>query len=592
MFLKRLYSEPFGLFRSGKREHPHTIVFKEGFNFIFGKKDKSDSKEPLNGLGKSTVADLIDFCLLADFSTKNSRLYKEKNRLEKYLIVLEFEVDDNLYMIKRNVLTSQEVLIGLNNSLNQLFLKDAKSFLFQLMFKNSAYEGVALEKWYRNFMAFFLKVHKKAKGEFTDPIHFIPTSKLCELNPYHFLLLGLDNTLLYENFELQKEVHERQTALIQIRKFIEKNYNLDIKQVDSQLSKLKNDIKKSKIAIDAFKLAEHHKNVEVELNNLTGQIKALSEQNFWNQKKITTYKESFELKDVLSENTIRDIGKLYKELNEQLSQIVQHSLIEAIDFRKKLAQSREEFLKLEIQTLEIEVQTNEKKIQVLDKQRRDFFLLLKSKEAFTDLTQAFYYLAAREQEYAHLESRIKMFKDLELEKLSYKKRDADISLKMNAFINGIQDNINGFEKIFSEVYNQLYPHSQSSGFSITSKDSIDKIKIDISFDKDESKGWNKGRTLVYDIAIMFHAISQSIKIPHFLLHDGIFDGMDKSQFVALYHFVATLQQQGVRFQYIVTMIEEGELKGNFGRTDELTIENIAEDAIAVFSPNHKLWIDK
>ena len=39
MFLKKLYSEPSGLFRSGKPEHPDTIVFQEGFNFIFGKKD-------------------------------------------------------------------------------------------------------------------------------------------------------------------------------------------------------------------------------------------------------------------------------------------------------------------------------------------------------------------------------------------------------------------------------------------------------------------------------------------------------------------------------------------------------------------------
>jgi len=65
MFLKRLYSEPFGLFRSGKPEHPHIIVFKDGFNFIFGKKDNAaDSKESLNGIGKSTICDLIDFCYL------------------------------------------------------------------------------------------------------------------------------------------------------------------------------------------------------------------------------------------------------------------------------------------------------------------------------------------------------------------------------------------------------------------------------------------------------------------------------------------------------------------------------------------------
>lgn len=46
MFLKRLYSEPSGLFRSGKLEQPYAIVFKEGFNFIFAKKDhETDTKE-------------------------------------------------------------------------------------------------------------------------------------------------------------------------------------------------------------------------------------------------------------------------------------------------------------------------------------------------------------------------------------------------------------------------------------------------------------------------------------------------------------------------------------------------------------------
>jgi uncharacterized protein YydD (DUF2326 family) len=591
MFLKKLYSEPLGLFRSGKPAHPYTIVFKEGFNFIFGKKDSSDSKEPLNGLGKSTVADLIDFCLLADFSSNNSRLYKEKNRLENYFIILEFELNQNHYTIQRNTASHQEVNFGRNDSFQKLPLKEAKSLLFQLIFKKEAYQGVADDKWYRSLIAFFLKIHKKTKGEFTDPIQFLTTNnKLSEMNPFHFLLLGLDNTLLCENFELQKEVNDRQTAISQIKKFIENNYKLDIKQVDSQLSKLRNEIKKSKAAVDAFKLAEHHKDVETRLNELTKQVKVLSEQNFWMQKKIGTYKESYELKDILTDNTIRDIGKLYKEIHEPLSQLVHKSLEQAIDFRKKLAQSREEFLKSEIQSIELEIQKNEKTIQDLDKQRQNLFLLLKSKEAFTDLTQAFYYLAAREQEYAHLESRIKMYKDLELEKLAYKKRDADIGLKMNAFITAIQENINGFEKIFSEVYNQIYPHSQSSGFSITSKDSKDKIKIDISFDKDESKGWNKGRTLVYDIAIMLHAIAQGIRCPRFLLHDGIFDGMDKSQFVALYHFVSRLQQQGIAFQYIVTMIEEGELRGNFGKTDDLTIEHITEEAIAVFTPSQKFWV--
>ena len=243
MFLKSLYSEPLGLFRSGKPEHPYTIVFKDGFNFIFGKKDDSDSKAPLNGLGKSTLADLIDFCLLAEFSSKNSRFYKEKHRLENYKIVLEFEINGVPYIVKRD---AKYLEFGKLGEESEMELKEAKSALFQLIFQNPNYEGILDEKWYRSLMAFFLKIHKKKKGEFIDPIGFMTANnKLNELNQYHFCLLGLDNRLICENFELQKNVKDRNTAINQVKRLVEKNYNLNINQVDSQLSKFRNEIKKN-----------------------------------------------------------------------------------------------------------------------------------------------------------------------------------------------------------------------------------------------------------------------------------------------------------------------------------------------------------
>ena len=246
-------------------------------------------------------------------------------------------------------------------------------------------------------------------------------------------------------------------------------------------------------------------------------------------------------------------------------------------------------MKEEIQQLESDIRKNEKEKNELDEQRQKLFLLLKSKDAFTDLTQAFYYLGEQEKELSDLEGKIKTYRDLESEKQLYNKHDAEIGLEINSFLENIKDKIDDFERLFSEVYNRIYPESASSGFSITPNFGVDKVNINISFDKDESKGWNKGRTLVYDIAVMLNAIRNNINMPRFLLHDGIFDGMDKSQFVELYHYVKSLQEEGKKFQYIVTMIEEGELRGNFGDTDELTVENIAEEAIAVFTPSQKLW---
>lgn len=592
MFLKRLYSEPSGLFRSGKPDHPDTIVFKNGFNFIFGEKDSSESRAPLNGIGKSTLADLIDFCLLADFSSRNKRLYKEKDRLENYKIVLEFEIQGVDYIIKRSVTDTKDIEFGIINQEEVVSIKDAKEILLKLIFKNPAYDGCINEKWYRSLMAFFLKVHKRKKGDFSDPINYLTQSnKLSELNQYHFFLMGLDNSLLCQNYALQKDVRDRNTAISQVKRLVEKGYGISINDVDSQLRKLKNEISKARAAVDAFKLAEQFKDVETRLNELTVIIKSLSEQNFWMEKKVKSYRESYNQNDNLSDNKIKGIERLYAEVNQQLSGIIQKSLKEAVEFRKKMALSREEFLKEEIQQLEAEINKNEKEKNEVDEQRRKLFLLLQSKEAFTDLTQAFYYLGEREKEYSDLESRTKIYKDLELETLNYRKQDAEIGIEMNAFIKSIKEKIDAFEQLFSEVYNQIYPQSMSSGFSIASSKSVDKVKINISFDRDESKGWNKGRTLVYDISIILNAIRNNIQMPRFLLHDGIFDGMDRSQFVELYHYVQNLQKEGCAFQYIVTMIEEGELKGNFGDTDDLTVEKMTEEAIAVFTPSRRLWID-
>lgn len=592
MFLKRLYSEPSGLFRSGKSDHPDTIVFKNGFNFIFGKKDSSESRAPLNGIGKSTLADLIDFCLLADFSPRNKRLYKEKDRLENYKIVLEFEIQSVEYRIKRSVTDTKDIEFGIINQEEKVAIKEAKEIFLKLFFDNPTYSGSINGKWYRSLMPFFLKVNKKKKGDFSDPINYLTQSnKLSELNQYHFFLMGLDNSLLCKNYVLQKDVRDRNTAICQVKRLVEKGYGISINDVESQLRKLKNEISKARSAVDAFKLAEQFKDVETRLNELTAKIKSLSEQNFWMERKVKSYKESYNQNDNLSDSKIKGIERLYVEINQQLSGIIQKSLTEAVEFRKKMALSREEFLKEEIQQLEAEINNNEKEKYEIDEQRRKLFLLLQSKEAFTNLTQAFYYLGEREKEYSELESKTKTYKDLELEKLNYKKQDAEIGIEMNAFIESIKDKIDAFEKIFSEVYNQIYPQSMSSGFSISSSDSVDKVKINIAFDRDESKGWNKGRSLVYDISIILNAIRNNIQIPRFLLHDGIFDGMDRSQFVELYHYVQNLQKEGCTFQYIVTMIEEGELKGNFGDTNDLTVENITEEAIAVYTPSRRLWID-
>lgn len=586
MFLSRLYSEPSNLF--------DPIEFQDGVNFIFGKKEVNSSKDSLNGIGKSTILEMIDFCLGADFNQSSmSRLFKEKHRLENTYIVLEFEVDGQEYISRRTVNASKYLEVGDAYSVEKIDLKKAKKELFNIIFRDPLYTGCQRDTWFRSLLTFYLKVHKRSKNEFTDPIQYITASNApVELNQYHLYFMGIDNSIVCENFDHQNSVKDRDAAIREIKRLIERTHSIDIKDANKRIDRLRNEIVKAQGLIESFKLAAQHKDLEEKLNKLTLEIKSLSEENFWDTHKLSSLKESIELKDVLPESKIKGIQKLYSEISKELSSLVKKSLEDAVEFRRNLSKSREEFLVDEIDRLSKSIETRSKKIAILDDERSTLFKSLKAKNAFKDLTEAYLYVGELQKNFADLASKVNTHQDLEKSKMMWRGEDNKIGLEMVTFLQSSSDEIEDFRKCFNYVYDSIYPQSSSSGFSITQtfdNRSKSKISINISFESEESKGWNKGRTLIYDLAIMLNSIKKGLKRPRFLVHDGIFDGMDKAHFVDLYHFVQNEQKKGNRFQYIVTLNEEGTLGESFGETDELTPQKIEDEAIAVLSPKKKLW---
>ncbi|MEN8217734.1 MAG: DUF2326 domain-containing protein [Pseudomonadota bacterium] len=587
MFLKKLSSEPPRLFQP--------VEFKNGINFIFGKKHTAkDTKESLNGIGKSTLLDLIDFCLLSDFSKKNTRLYKEKKRLTNHKIVLEFEIQGIHYLIKRTVDKPRDIEFGLFGQTPKVIkIDDLKEKLFGLIFDNPDYSGKLNSSWYRKLMLFFLKIHKRQRGQFLDPIKYISSEagKEIELNQYHFFLLGIDNTLLYRNYDAQQGVNERNTAIREVKRLVENNYQIDIKNVESEINKLERRINKIKKIIESFQLAEQYDDVEAQANLLTRQIKELSAQNFWDNKKIEAYQESFELKDILDTRKITQIKKLYSETHLLLGENIGKSLAEAVQFRKQLASSREEFLSYEINALQTEIKKRREKIKKWDEERAQLFLFLDSKEALKDLTGAFYNLAETKTKLSELESKVKTYHDLLIEKADWELKDKKINREILEYVEIIKPQISIFYEILSSVYNDIYPKNQDNlSFSVSPKPRTNaKLSININFDDGESKGQNRGRTLVYDLAVLLHTIKNNINCPRFLIHDGLFDGMDKAHFIELYNFIENTLLQGIKFQYIITLNEEGTLNQNFGDFEKINTDQIEKEAITVLTPVNKFW---
>ena len=175
MFLHKLYSEPGGLFDE--------VTFKEGVNFIFAKKDgEEDPKSSLNGIGKSLLLNLVDYCLLSS-ETEHIKSAKKNNDLNGYKVVLEFKIADKFYVIKRSfAYPNRDILFGtrgedLASYDNTSKDKRLSHILCDLIFKNPTYEGAYSNKWLRQLMPFFIKSQSsKEKVNFKDPIMYLHNS--------------------------------------------------------------------------------------------------------------------------------------------------------------------------------------------------------------------------------------------------------------------------------------------------------------------------------------------------------------------------------------------------------------------------------
>lgn len=146
MFKLISLSSPSGLFKD--------IVFRDGLNIILGRYARSG--KDINGIGKTTIINLIDYCLLAD--GVKSELFKEKyNFLRHERIRLDFMLGGKQYSIERGFEDKKKVFFTTNGGDAKEFIdSDLRLILGSEMGKGQA--GVYEPIWFRTLMSFFYRM--------------------------------------------------------------------------------------------------------------------------------------------------------------------------------------------------------------------------------------------------------------------------------------------------------------------------------------------------------------------------------------------------------------------------------------------------
>lgn len=589
MFLRKFYTIPAKYF--------DTIKFVDGLNYVYGYRDKSvqpGQKDSINNIGKSTFLDLIDFALLSDFSANNNpRLFgaSEDGLLSDLTVFLEFESEDNYYIISRNF--DKPLLCSL---LSKSFTKenqsiiDIRKLLCDIIFERENYQGYYSSDWYRRLISFYIKILKPKRREYPDPIDYLEFKNQAELIQYHLFLLNINNRLAHRNNEVLLNINEKRKLVSSTSKNFVSAYNFkNTSDIESKINQIRSEITELKEKINAFRLASSQQINADKANELTKEINKLSFENYSNQKKIDTYADSLSTNLSIRLSTVENI---YNDLNQLLASNIRKSLEEAAKFRKQLISSRKDFIVEEINKLKKDIKLNQLKIDEHDKKRAEIFRILSTANAIKNLSDAYTLIESKEKEASNLEGQIKLYTLYTKELSDLQQEESNIESQIIEFRESIRLVEQQLYKVFSFIYKQLYPSTKESNifsFSINTK-SPSKFKINILHNNERhGKGKNHGRTLLYDISVILYSIQQSYKAPRFLIHDGIFDGVDKVHFVDVVKLVNAEIEKGNKFQYIISLNEEGVLGDKFDPGRVAAHEKIIEESILKLTHDSKLF---
>lgn len=547
IYLKKLYSES-RLFDS--------VEFKDGINIILGKYSTGEKTKEINGIGKSTLIRLIDYCLLSDGSKAHFSA-KKRNFLKGHSCTLVFELDGVDYSIKR-LFESTKVLFWRNDSSDapvEYTEKELRNILGTKFFIQDDYDGVVESGWYRNLINFFIKDDVDYHGR-NDPLNFInPSIRGSTLLIYNFFLLGLSN----------KNIHEFDKNSVELRELRETKNSLEQRAVEASGKKIE-DLDSEKIQIEQkivllkkglrdFEFIENYREVQDQLVRISVDISAKLKAFHLFKKNLFDIQNSYKLDLSVDLNKVR---RIYNELKNGLGEIIVRPIDDVVLFRKEIAENRRTFLAVKEKEIKDTIDRTVKEISVLESKRSSLYKMLDEKEAMDSIKHTYEELIEQRSKLEQIlavTGKIESLNDL----------IADLEVKVSKSVKNILSEHKDFESkikqlqlIFIDFVTQAVGQSEMIGgtyFDVKAQpNKKGPIQITIEVPKSDSLGKSRFKILTYDLTVFFNLINENRHLPRFIIHDGAFHGIDKKTTINVLNYIYKESRKN-RFQYIFTANE-------------------------------------
>ncbi|GAO31143.1 DUF2326 domain-containing protein [Geofilum rubicundum] len=536
---------------------------------------KSDLKEKKNShdLGKTKLADLIDFMLLKEINKHHFFLKIkdiDKSVFINHVFYLELYLNSNEFLtIKRNIesntkisfaiqnQTTKDYLPPLNWNHENITLKKARNILSEYLsfdfFHNKDYN-------YRKSISYSLRTQDDFKDVYK--LNKFVGGKDVDWKPFMFDLLGFKGELLRLKYDNDSKIEDIKSLINSYKS----DYSVKVEDRDeiiAERSILEVDYKEVEDQIDRFNFYQQDKSLIKEgIDVLENKISNLNADSYRLNYELDKLKSS--IKNNFSFD-IEKVKKVFEESSIYFSEQLTSDYEDLITFNKKLTIERNKLLKSTIKEKEKELINVNSKLESLHHERESLLTHLTDSDTFTKFKKCQKDLVKVEGQLLKFQEKINTIdliiqKENEIETLQTGIRSTINELKKIHQSTDRNQKYNNIRTLFSKFYKYIMDENAVLSWNLNTNNNVDfippkvKSKVDENKDtaKDEGNTYMKLLCVAFDLSILCAYNKESYY--RFVYHDDVLSQQDNGIKMRLLELINDVTKK-YKIQYILSAIK-------------------------------------
>ena len=518
-----------------------SIIFSDDINFIL-----SDD----HSVGKSTLFDLIDFCLL-----KTSKGFLARPNFKDFIFYLELKLsDDSFLTIIRPTTATASISVKLTSHSDMMldttiFDKTGSLVVIKKFIEKKL--NFCMQD-YRKYVTYFLRNQDNQSDIFI--LNKFERQRHIYYKPLISNLLGIDGEKIRRKYELNNEIEAIEKEIL-LKENDLGNYRTK-ESILEEISVYENQLLEKEELYNNFDFYLSEKNISVELvNNLETEVSELNQRRNSLNREIDYINKSLKEEIAISEE---DIDGLFKEMELLFPTDLKENYSSVINFNKQIMEERVIVFKENKIEFLSEIENIEKELITLNEKRIDMLSVLKN----TDTMNKFKGL---EKEVINFQTKIELHKErltifntIESKKDELQKKEDELVLVIkenktiitSQFILDLKENLIKYGKM---IFNKRLAFS--IGFNTA--DNIDfslKVESTDGFDNALDEGHTIKKLLCFIFAVSLSESYNDKNFFKFVAFDSPFDGDKNTYQDGVYNVLKELKSKNI--QTIITSVSD------------------------------------